>query len=86
MTTIILLNHLMLKGDHGLKCLAIRIHYACMLQEQLQIMLPLVNTDLGSSLGKNSSVLVVDILLNQDAIFFMSVVDLMATGIREGTL
>ena len=76
----------MSKEDHGLKCLAIQICYAHMLQEQLQIMLPLVNTDLGSSLGKNSSVLVVDILLNQDAIFFMSVVDLMATGIWEGTL
>ena len=61
----------MSKGNHGLKCLAIQICYAHMLQEQLQIMLPLANTDLGSSLGKNLSALVVNILLNQNAIFVM---------------
>ena len=76
----------MLKKDYSSKYLAIRIHYMHMLQEQLQIMLPLANTDLGSSLGKNLSVLVVDTLLNQDIIFFISMVDLMATGIQEGTL
>ena len=57
-----------------------------MLQDQLQIILLLANTDLGFFLEKNLSVLVVDILLNQDTIFFMSVVDLMAIGIQEGTL
>jgi len=40
-------------------------------------MLLLVNTDLGSSLGRNLSVLAAYILLNQDIIFFISVVDLM---------
>ena len=78
----------MSKGVHGSKCLATLIRYALMLQEQLQIqiMLLLVSTDLGSSPRKNLNVLVVNILLNQDVIFFMSVVDSIVTGIREGTL
>jgi len=74
------------KGVHNSKCLAILIHYALVLQEQLQIMLLLANTDLGSSPRKNLNVLVVDILSNQDVIFFMSMADSMVTGIQEGTL
>jgi len=56
------------------------------LQERLQIMLPLANTDLDSSLGRILSAYVGYILSNQDAIFSMNVVDLTATGIQEGTL
>jgi len=48
-------------------------------------MLLLVNTDLSFFQGRNLSVYAVYILLNQDAIFFMSVIDLMVTGIQEGT-
>ena len=55
------------------------------LQDWLQIMLLLVNTDLDSSLRRNLNVHVVYILSNQDAIFYMNVVDLMATGIWEET-
>ena len=57
----------------------------CALLELLPIMLPLANTGLGSSLGKNLSTLVINTLSNQDAIFFMSVVDLMATEIQGET-
>jgi len=57
-----------------------------MLQEQLWIMLLLANTDLDSFLGRILSVHVGYILSNQDTIFSMNVVDLMATGIQEGTL
>ena len=85
MITIILLNHHISKVDYGSKLLATQIHYVCMLQELLQIMLLSVNTGLGSSLRKNLSVHVAYILLNQDAISFMSVVDLMVIGIWEGT-
>jgi len=46
----------------------------------------LANTDLGSSPRKNLNVLVVNILSNQDIIFFMSVADSMVTGIREEIL
>jgi len=56
-----------------------------MLQEPLQIMLLLVNWNLGSSLGRNSNVRATDILSKQDTIFYMSVADLMDTGIQEGT-
>ena len=56
-----------------------------MLQELLQIMLLLVNSDLGSSLGRNSNVHMIDILSKQDAIFYMNVADLMDTGIQGGT-
>ena len=45
-----------------------------------------MNIDLGSSLGKNLNVHAAYTLLNQDAIFYMSVVDLMVIGIQEGTL
>jgi len=48
-------------------------------------MLLLMNTDLGSSLERNLSVLVAYTLLNQDTISFMSVVDLMVIVIQEGT-
>jgi len=44
-------------------------------------MLLLANTDLGSSLGRNLSVLAAYTLLNQDVIFFMSVADLRVIGI-----
>ena len=81
MMTIILSNYYMSKVDHGSKLLATRTYYVHMLQELLQIMLLLVNTDLGSSLGKNLSVYTAYILLNQDIISFMSVVDLMVIGI-----
>jgi len=49
-------------------------------------MLLLANTDLNSSPRKNLNVLMVDILSNQDVIFFMSMADSMVTGIQEGTL
>jgi len=71
----------MSKGDHGSKLLAIQTLYMCMLQELLQIMLLLVNTNLSSSLERNLSVLAAYTLLNQDATSFMSVVDLMVIGI-----
>ena len=63
----------MLKGDCGSKLSAILTLYVRMLQELLQIMLLLVNTDLGSSLGRNLSILAAYTLLNQDIISFMSV-------------
>ena len=75
----------MLKGDYGSKWLAIQTRYVCALLRLLQIMLPLVNTDLGSSLGRNLSACVVNTQLNQDSIFFMNMVDLIATGIQEET-
>jgi len=75
----------MSKGVCGLKCLATLICYVLVLLEQLQIMLLLANTDLGSSPRKNLNVLVIDILLNQDVIFFMSMADLMVTEIQERT-
>jgi len=80
------LNHLISNKVHGSKYLATLIHYAFVLQEQLQIMLLLANTDLDSSPRKNLNILAVDILSNQDVIFFMSVADSIVTGIREGTL
>ena len=83
--TIISLSCHISKGDCSSKLLAIQTLYVCVLQELLQIMLLLVNTDLGSSLRKNLSVLVAYILLNQDTISFMSVVDLMVIRIQEGT-
>jgi len=52
-----------------------------MLQEPLQIMLLLANSNLGSFLERNSNVHVIDIPLKQDAIFYMIVADLMDTGI-----
>ena len=71
----------MSKEDHSLKYSVTQIPYMCALQEQSQIMLPLVNTDLDFSLGKNLSVHAAYIQLNQDAISFMNVVDLTVTGI-----
>ena len=44
-------------------------------------MLLLANIDLDCSLGRNLNIHVVYILLNQDAIFYMNVVDLMAIKI-----
>jgi len=44
-------------------------------------MLLLANTNLGSSPKKNLNVLVVITPSNQDVIFFISMVDLMVTGI-----
>ena len=82
----ILLNHLTSKGDLGSKCLAIQTPYMHVLQERLQIMLLLANTDLYSSLGRILSTYVGYILSNQDTIFSMNVVDLTATRIREETL
>jgi len=75
----------MSKVDHGSKLLATWNYYVHMLQELLQIILLLVNTDLGSFLEKNLSVYTAYTLLNQDIISFMSVVDLMVIGIWEGT-
>jgi len=77
----ILLNHLTLKKNHGLNLLAIQTLYVCGPQELSQIMLLLANIDLDSSQGGNSTILVDDILLSQDAISFMNVVDLMGIGI-----
>jgi len=74
-------SHLMSKGNCGSKLLAIQTLYVCVLQELLQIMLLSANTDLGSSLERNLSILAVYTLLNQDVISFMSVVDLMVIGI-----
>jgi len=44
-------------------------------------MLLLANSDLGSSLGRNPNIHVIDIPLKQDAIFYMIVADLMDTEI-----
>jgi len=85
MTTIILLNRRMSKVDYGSKLSATWTYYVHMLQELLQIMLLSVNTDLGSFLEKNLSIHVAYTLLNQDTISFMSMVDLMVIGIKEGT-
>jgi len=71
----------MSKEDCGSKCLVTQIPYVYVPQERLQIMLPLVNTDLDFFLRKNLSVYVAYTQLNQDAILFMSVADLMVTGI-----
>jgi len=46
----------MSKENRGSKCLVTQISYVCVPQEQSQIMLPLVNTDLDFSLEKNLSV------------------------------
>jgi len=51
------------------------------LQEQSQIMLQQMNTDLDPFLGSNLNVFMAYTPLNQDAIFFMSVVDLTVIGI-----
>jgi len=58
------------------------VHVLCV---QLPIMLQLASIDLDSSLGRNLNVYADHILLNQDATYFMSVVDLTNTGIWEGT-
>ena len=86
MTITILSNHLMLKEDRSLNLLAIRTLYVHGPQELSQIMLLLANIDLDSSRGRNSTVLVDDILLSQDAISFTNVVDLMGIGIWGETL
>ena len=75
----------MSKGDRSSKLLAIQTFYVHVLQEILQIMLLLANTDLSSPLGRNLSVHVAYTLLNQDIISFMSVADLRVIGIREET-
>ena len=75
----------MSKVDCSSKRLAIQTSYIHVLQEWLQIMLLLANTDLDSFLGRNLNVYVIYILSNQDAIFYMNVVDLTAIGIWEGT-
>jgi len=56
-----------------------------MLQEPLQIMLLLANSDLGSFLGRNSNIYAINIPSKQDTIFYMIVADLMDTGIQGGT-
>jgi len=49
-------------------------------------MLLLANSDLGSFLGRNSNVHVIDIPSKQDAIFYMNVVDLIDTGVQGGLI
>ena len=71
----------MLNEDCGLKLLAIQTLYMHGLQELSQIMLLLMNIDLDFSQGRNSNVLVDNILLSQDATSFINVVDLMGIGI-----
>jgi len=78
----ILLNHLILKEDRGLNLLAIRTLYVHGPQELSQIMLLLANIDLDSFWGKNSTILVYNILLSQDIISFTNIVDLMSIGIQ----
>ena len=80
------LNYFISKRVCGSKCLATLICYMLVLQEQLQIMLLLVNTDLGFSPRKNLNILAVNILLNQDVIFFISMADSMVIEIQEGML
>ena len=82
MTITILLNHLTLKEDCGLNLLAIQTLYVCRPQELSQIMLLLANIDLDSFQGRNSTVLVDDILSSQDAISFTNMVDLIGIGIQ----
>jgi len=76
----------MQKVDRDSNWLAIRTHYVLAQLEPLQIMLLSANIGLGYSQGKNLDVHVVIIRLNQDNIFFMNVLDSMATGIQEETL
>ena len=73
----------MLKVDLGFNCLGTQTCYAHMWQEQSLIMLPLENTGLDFSLGKNLNTHAVYIPLNQGDIFFMIVADLMAIGIWD---
>jgi len=80
------LNHLISKGDLSSKSLAIQAPYMHKPQERSRIMLPLVNIDLDSSLGKILSAHVGYTLSNQDAISSLNVVDLTAIGIQEETL
>ena len=54
-----------------------------MLQEPLQIMPQLENTNYDFSLTKNLSVHVETILLNQEGTFFMNVQDIMGIGTQE---
>jgi len=75
----------MSKGDHSLRLSAIQTLYVHVLQELLQIMLLLANIDLGSFLERNLSIFAAYTLLNQDAISFISVVDLMVIKIQEVT-
>ena len=72
------------KESLGSKSLATQTLCVCVLCMWLPIMLQLASINLDSSLGRNLNVHVDHILLNQDAIYFMSVVDLMNTRIQEG--
>ena len=63
----------------------IQIYFVYVLQEPLQIIPLLANSDLGSFLGRNSNVHAINIPLKQDIIFYINVVDLIDTGIQEGT-
>ena len=77
----ILSNHFMSKRNLGSKRLAIQTSYMHTLQEQLQTMLLLMNTDLDSSLERILNIYMICILSNQDAISSTNMEDLIAIGI-----
>jgi len=78
-------NSLTSKKGLGSKSLATQTLCVHVLYVQLPIMLQLASIELDSSLERNLNVCADHILLNQDAIYFMSVVDLTNTRIQEGT-
>ena len=71
----------MSKRNLGSKRLAIQTSYMHTLQEQLQTMLLLMNTDLDSSLERILNIYMICILSNQDAISSTNMEDLIAIGI-----
>ena len=80
-----LLNHLIPKMVFGFRSLNIPIHFVLELSEPSSTTLPLESTDYDFSLTWTSHVYVTIILLKQEDIFYMSVKDLVGTGILEET-
>ena len=72
-----------LKGAHGSKHLATQTRYVLMLQEPLQIMPLLENTNYDFALMKNLSIYMETILSNQEGTFFMNIWDIMGIGTQE---
>ena len=86
MVILILLVPLILMGVYGFNTLATSIYFVQELPEQLSIILQLVNIDSGSSLEKTFCVHVGYTLLKPNNISYMSVRDLIITGIQVETL
>ena len=81
--TSMLLNYLIPKVVLGFRSLDIPIHFVLKLSEPSPTTLPLESTDYDFSLTWTSRVHVTIILLKQEDIFYMSVEDLVGTGILE---